>query len=212
MPALAGDYRPRIDRCGGRAACGRSHSCRLPARDMGAGRAHELHRRQPTPRLSGGHDRHPRHRRQLHERNHGLPGPQASWLGALRHFVSRRGDTDGRGERHRLARRQLGLQHPRDRDRARGIRLQEPLHDPRVPHERGAGGLHLLAVGGAHGSRAHYRPLPGARPGPSRAVRRQRPSHRSRAVLELELLHIPCEVLRESPSESSTHGAQRHRV
>ena len=91
--------------------------------------------------------------------------------------------------RHRLARRQLGLQRELDRDRARRLHQRHPVPRRPVPRIGQARRLDRGHVPDHARPHARDRPLPGARPEPPRRVGRRRPPHRPRPHLELAALH-----------------------
>src|SRR5581483_4309845 len=184
----------------------------LRAREVDRRESGELHGRLSPRRLPDRHDRDPRHRGQRRDRDLGFPEPGVEGVRPLRRVEDGPGDADGGGEGRRMACRQLGLQHAVDRYRARGLRLHPVhVHDCRVQGERAAHRLDLLAVGRADGPPACDWPLSGAGPESSGPVRRREPSHRSRAVLELAVVHEHGAQLRAEPAEPAAHDVRRAR-
>ncbi|CAG7642041.1 hypothetical protein SBRY_30601 [Actinacidiphila bryophytorum] len=161
-----------------RTSCGHG---RLPVSHLGAGQHRELHRLQPADQLPDPDGGHPRHPGDLRRHHLALPGPGPRRRVPLRRPVRRRRHRPVRARaRHRLARGQLGLQHPQHRHRARGLGGPAVLlHHRDVPRLRRADRGDLRQVRHPQGPQPHHRPLPGARHRP----------HRPGAELGLGALH-----------------------
>ena len=114
---------------------------RLPGRPLGARQSPQLHGGRPPVHQPGDADHHPRRRGRLGVDVHLVSECGRRGVGELRRLVHGPRRADGARPRHRLARRQLGLQRELDRDRARGLHQRHPLPRRPVPRIGQAGGL-----------------------------------------------------------------------
>jgi hypothetical protein len=177
---------------------------------VGARQRPELHGRRPAGDQPDHPARDPRGRRQLGVHLRLVPQPAGRGLRPLRRVVHRARGPDGARPRHRLARRELGLQRELDRDRARRLHERHPLPGRRVPRLRPAGGMARRQIPDHARPHARDRPLPGARPEPPRPVGRRRSPHGSRPYLELGPLHgLPA---RRRGGHAAGAGRQLHAV
>ncbi|CAK7282828.1 hypothetical protein SGPA1_20803 [Streptomyces misionensis JCM 4497] len=154
---------------------------RLPGRRVAARQHLQLHGLQPARQLHHRPRHHPRHPGDVRQHPVHLPEPAEAGVHPLSGPVRGRAHRAVRPrKRHRLARRQLGLQHPQHRHRARGMGGPALLF-----HQRP-----LRAVGEAHGGdlrQVRHPQEQGPHPRPLRGPR-HRP-YRSRPQLGLGALH-----------------------